>query len=621
MNSGFDGQIHGIKLDALLQMVQMEGTTCTLRVQTTDEVGFLYILNGELVDAETGDLKGVDAAKRVISWPESTIKIDNTCERTENVINQPLMNILAEANHFKDERKAKPSPPKPKPKKVPAKRIGEKTKRSVEVRPEASAADMPPVKDPSESLEKIAEDGVSPHLKDRDEPVMPKKSVDMPRKKRLLAIFAIAMGAALILMAGIFFGLPMIQSMRAEKEFNNVMLSMEHQTELEEKINILERYVKSSQNDAYISSAREKIKEIQTRIEKRDFMTISGHVDSFLKDKKYEDALALYRRHLNTYPRSIFKAEINQKITDLSQLADDADYEKLTNVSKKNNPERIEIFLQYLKKYPEGKHKGAVETLISDMSKEYYIFVRKEIERYKAKENWEQCIQLCDRYIAIFPDGQRSGALKNLRESLNRKFQDQVIFEKLVYNAKLQGEDYKKAKKIYSGYLRAYPESSLKSKIEKEIVKLDEQIKQVRIQKARQEMGALLQNSGKRFVVNGNDTVTDTETGLMWCMLDSLSELGKCVDYMSGIKYVKDLRTGGYQDWRLPTAGELQEIYKREPFYPNRAAKWYWTSKSYSRFSDGWSKVVDVVTTEQETVLEKKQLDSRNCGAVHAVRP
>jgi tetratricopeptide (TPR) repeat protein len=621
VNSGFNGQIHGIKIDSLLQMVQIEGTTCTLRVQTTDEAGLLYVLNGELIDAETGELKGLDAAKKIISWPESTIEVENTCERTENVINQPLMNILAETVQFKDERKAKPSPPKPKPRKVPPKRIGKKGKRPAAGPPKAPAADMQPAKDPLESIKKIAEGGVSPQIEGRVEPVAPTPSADKPRKKRLLVISAIALGAALVLMAGIFFGLPMIQAKRAEKEFINVMLRTERQPKLEEKVNILTRYINSSPNDTYISSARIKIKEIQILIEKRDFMTVSGRVDTFMKEKKYEDALAIYRQHLNTYPRSIFKAEINQKIADLSRLADDTDYEKCMNVAKKNNPERIELYLQYLKKHPEGKHRGAVETLITNMRKEYYYFVKREIGKCTAKEDWEQCVQLCDKYVAVFPDGKRSGALKDLRESFNNKFQEQIIFEKLVHNATVQGDDYNKAKKIYTSYLRAYPESPLKSKIEKEIVKLDEQIKQIRVQKASKEIEAQLQNTEKRFVVNGNGTVTDTETDLMWCMLDSLSELGQCVDYMTGIRYVKDLRTGGYQDWRLPTAEELQDIYKRKPFYPTRAETWYWTSKSYSRFSDGWSKVVDIVTSKQETVLEKKQLDSRNCGAVHAVRP
>lgn len=621
MNSGFNDQIQGIEIHSLLQMIQMEGTTCTLRVQTADEVGFLYVLNGELIDAETGDLKQIDAAKRIVNWTEPTIKIEYACEKKEKVIRQPLMNILAEAVHFKGERKEKPSPPKLEPTEPTKKSVAIKAKRPVESRLKAPVTDSPPLKEPSEPARKFAGKEASRTLKSRFQSVAPKKSADTPRKKRLLAIFAIALGVAVILMVGVFFGLPMIQSKRAEKQFNTVMLSIEGPIELEEKINILKRYADTSQNSAYATSAWSKIKEIQNLIEEREFQAVQGRVAALAIDKKYEDALALYRHHLKTFPKSIYQAEIKQKVAELSQLADDADYNHLMSLSKKNNPERIEIYFQYVREHPEGRHRGEVETLISDMNQEYYRFLKREIDNCKTKERWEQCIQLCDKYVAFYASGRRSDEVRKLRTVFDRKFQEQIIFEKLVHNAKLQGDDYQSAKKIYSGYLHAYPGSPLKSKIEKEIDNINEQIKQARIQNARQEIEALLQKSDKRFTVNGNDTVTDKETGLIWCMFDSLSELGKCIDYMTGIQYVKNLRTGGFQDWRLPTVAELQAIYKRTPFYPARTAKWYWTSQSYSRFSDGWSKVVDIVTTKQETVLEKNQLDSRNCGAVHAVRP
>ncbi len=621
MNSGFNDQIQGIEIHSLLQMIQMEGTTCTLRVQTADEVGFLYVLNGELIDAEAGDLKHAAAAKSIVGWTEPTIKIEYTCEKTEKAIQQPLMNILAEAVQFKGQRREKPSPPKLEPTGTTDKDIAKKAKKPVESRPKVPAAEGPSLKEPSEPIAKSTEKAAARKVKSLFKPVAPKTAAGAPQKKRLLTIFALALGVAAILMLGIFLGLPMIQSKRAEKEFNAVMSSIERPLELEEKINILKQYADASQNPAYAASARNKIKEIQNLIEEREFREVEGRVAMLVQDKKYQDALALYRSHLNAFPKSIYQTTTKQKITELTQLADDADYKELMNLSKKNNPERIEIYFQYLRQHPQGKHRTEVETLISEMNQEYYRFLKKELDRCKIKKNWEQCIQICDKYITYYASGRRSDEFRKLRAVFDRKFQDQLIFEKLVYNAKLQGDDYNSAKKIYTGYLNAFPEFPLKGEIEKEIDKINEQIKQTRMQHARQEIETQLQQSSKRFTINGNDTVTDTETGLIWCMLDSLSELGHCIDYMTGTQYVKGLRTGGFNDWRLPTVGELQRIYKRTPFFPAHNAKWYWTNQSYSRFSDGWSKVVDVVTTKQETVLEKNQMDSRNCGAVRAVRP
>ncbi len=104
-------------------------------------------------------------------------------------------------------------------------------------------------------------------------------------------------------------------------------------------------------------------------------------------------------------------------------------------------------------------------------------------------------------------------------------------------------------------------------------------------------------------------------------MLDSLQELKKCLNYESAVKYVQDLGTGGFKDWRLPTESELIGAYKTKPFFPPRTAEWYWTSKSYSRYSGGWQKMVNIVTTARKTEWNKEQTYAQECGAVHAVRP
>ncbi|MCG3174734.1 MAG: hypothetical protein GMKNLPBB_03014 [Myxococcota bacterium] len=66
--------------------------------------------------------------------------------------------------------------------------------------------------------------------------------------------------------------------------------------------------------------------------------------------------------------------------------------------------------------------------------------------------------------------------------------------------------------------------------------------------------------SDGRFANNGDGTVTDSNTGLMWAHKDSYAELGKCLNWADSKKYVAGLRTGGYSDWRLPTMAELKGI-------------------------------------------------------------
>ncbi len=58
------------------------------------------------------------------------------------------------------------------------------------------------------------------------------------------------------------------------------------------------------------------------------------------------------------------------------------------------------------------------------------------------------------------------------------------------------------------------------------------------------------------FVDNGDGTVSDNATGLMWSQDDS----GEGMDWEAALAYAEAATTAGYDDWRLPNAKELQSI-------------------------------------------------------------
>lgn len=58
------------------------------------------------------------------------------------------------------------------------------------------------------------------------------------------------------------------------------------------------------------------------------------------------------------------------------------------------------------------------------------------------------------------------------------------------------------------------------------------------------------------FHDNGDGTVTDRATGLVWQQADS----GKGLDWKDALAYAEQLRLAGHEDWRLPDAKELQSI-------------------------------------------------------------
>lgn len=72
------------------------------------------------------------------------------------------------------------------------------------------------------------------------------------------------------------------------------------------------------------------------------------------------------------------------------------------------------------------------------------------------------------------------------------------------------------------------------------------------------------------YIDNGDGTVSDLSTGLMWQQADDGSER----DWENALEYAENLELTGYDDWRLPHAKELQSIvdYSRSPQTTNSAA-------------------------------------------------
>lgn len=69
---------------------------------------------------------------------------------------------------------------------------------------------------------------------------------------------------------------------------------------------------------------------------------------------------------------------------------------------------------------------------------------------------------------------------------------------------------------------------------------------------------------GKRFVDNGDGTVTDTESGLMWKQTDGFQDESIFHTWIKAYDYIRELNNvkfAGYLDWRMPNLEEAEGIY------------------------------------------------------------
>ncbi len=87
----------------------------------------------------------------------------------------------------------------------------------------------------------------------------------------------------------------------------------------------------------------------------------------------------------------------------------------------------------------------------------------------------------------------------------------------------------------------------------------------------------------ENIVIFDNGTTFHKETRLMWAVKDN----GKDVNWDNARKFCENYRSGGYDNWRMPTSKELfgkrlpgmkYDIVFGKKYGQKPATGWYWTS-------------------------------------------
>ncbi|MFH1718532.1 MAG: DUF1566 domain-containing protein, partial [Planctomycetota bacterium] len=131
------------------------------------------------------------------------------------------------------------------------------------------------------------------------------------------------------------------------------------------------------------------------------------------------------------------------------------------------------------------------------------------------------------------------------------------------------------------------------------------------------------------LVDNGDGTVTDRATGLMWMRADS----GKAMNWAKALEYAADLEFAGYDDWRLPSVKELQSVvdYRRAPDARDSSARgaaidpvfrltevesWFWTSTTH--IENGFGYYVCFGQALSARTWAGKPMNAHGAGAVRS---
>jgi hypothetical protein len=135
------------------------------------------------------------------------------------------------------------------------------------------------------------------------------------------------------------------------------------------------------------------------------------------------------------------------------------------------------------------------------------------------------------------------------------------------------------------------------------------------------------------FVDNGDGTISDMATGLMWQQSDD----GTLRDWENALSYAENLTLADYSDWRLPNAKELHSIldYTRSPQTTNSPAidpvfstteindpngnpghyPYFWTGTSHLDGINPYSGAVYIAFGEAQGIMNGVLMDVHGAGA------
>ena len=676
------GEIHGISLTSFLQMSEMEKTSCVLKIKTDKQVGSLYLLKGTLIAAETGALKNEEAVLEVLSWDNPVIEIVDSPVSRQKAIETPLISLLMESARRKDEkrgkkkaapakkaRKATPAADGAAPRKKAAKKAAESEPAEAEQAPpeeevlpdqlqELRAAGK--ITDASQILKRkqrisqltkvlagilavlivfcVWRFAVNPWLanKEFDRVVADTRSAESVEKKIEILSQYLAAGPSVKLAR---------QAEEMKRTYENDLESLAYEKAVQ-MVNALpldenfqetakatySQFLKQFPNGPHKEDIARRIKGIPAIMDDAEYTRLKQ-----IPENLFSERLQAYQAYLSKNPDSANADNVRKMHDGLGQ----AFYEYLLAEKKACDESQswqkgIKLCQYFLDNFKTHERTEDVALLQQRMAAQSaYLKVTEEVE--KAGPMSGKAAGLLKQYLQEYPDSPYKDEVKErifrfdqgkdqetawkelviyVRDNRNTIF-DRVERMEFYLNSNPSGKHLQEARDIHAWLLKEKDKSLQQMNQQAAAEQRRRQMEQI-LDQERKKIARQVQQSGGRFSIIKQDTITDNRTGLTWCMFDSSVLSSACMDYKAAERYARSLNVGGFSDWRLPDPSELLVLYNGKPAFPMSNAEWYWTSEV---FSAAWQTKVNTVVKTGTGIWKKKETDLKKCGAVRAVRP
>lgn len=475
LDGSVTGQVQGISLPSFLQMSEMEGSTCSLRIRSDDKVGMLHLLNGELIDAETGEKKDREAAQTIIAWDNPSIEIRKAVGRTQNKIQIPLMHLLMSSLQKKDEEAyEKDAPPKKEPAKSPPKKepsMVSPDKKAEEIEPAAEPPDELP---PEPEIETAKEDAVIDDALVEKEPPKPlkrkkvdKSAIDLKPKKKFPTALVAGLAVVIVCVVGFFIFEGMLNG-SGGSDYQQLMRQVDRLKDVDAQEKLLMDFINNREPDDETTQAELKLQELWQQNEEVNYQKAMDRVNNLPMDASFEEnAKTIYASFLEKYPNTQHRNEIEQALSEITGLSEDIIYSELKNLSEKDYVQKIQSLEKYLSNYSDGKYIDSVKKMITETLGRSYQDFKREIGVCERNGTWDACLKICDDYLGAFSNYLDTSEIQSIRSRIQAN-KDYADLEEEV-----KGVDDNTARSLYLAYLDANPDTPNRDAIEKALANMN----------------------------------------------------------------------------------------------------------------------------------------------------
>ncbi len=399
-------------------------------------------------------------------------------------------------------------------------------------------------------------------------------------------------------------------------------------------------YLERHPEGSHVEEIKKKINEIQKTIDERRFKDLQK-----IPSDDYKKRLAAYNEYLSEQPEGKYRKDVKKLKEKQSEIHYKFVKEEIIDCERnKDLAPCIDLCSKFIIDYKESAQVPKIKALMLSMqSRQTMATLKRKVEDERLESKAARKVYI--EYLKKNPKAPAEKSIRVVLAKLDQKIKDREAWDKIVayskntkidvdsrinsikkYMSKEASTQYRNSAKKIITMLENEKEGIVKKELlakeqrkkeQARLAKIKEEEERIKSEKKR--IASTLKRIGKgRYTVNNNGTVSDMETGLLWNILDTHIELKKCLTYSEAKAYVEKMKTGGYDDWRLPTTHDLLMILNTQPGFPETGAKWYWTSESYVK---GFHEIANIAERNTGVVWKKGESKLTECGTVRAVRP